>query len=136
VMESAPREELSNLTQRTAISAPRLVIASTPCDESRSPPEAESTSVPEEVMASTQKESQRTQLAIRNVNRIPACGWMKHSYCSEFEIEDTWTAHTTVSEQAEQVRVITAQRATGMDDRSRREIPCRQSEGRTEFCVE
>ena len=52
----APREESTNLTQRSAISAPRQVTASTPRDESRSPPEAESSSVPEEV-ASTPEES-------------------------------------------------------------------------------
>jgi len=42
-----------------------------------------------------------------DVNRIPECGWMKHSRCSEVEIEDIATSHTTVSQQAEQVRVVT-----------------------------
>jgi len=54
------------------------------------------------------------------VNRIPECGWTKHSRCSEVKIEDIGTSHTTVSQQAEQVRVVTGQRATRKDDRSRR----------------
>jgi hypothetical protein len=139
--------------------------ASTPRDESRSPPGAELTSVPDEV-ASTPKESQRAHSAIGNdkftehttddkctckctgemmevnkrseVNRIPECGWTKHSRCSEvdIEIEDIGTSHTTVSQQAEQVRVVTGQRATQKDDRSRREIVCRRSKSRTELRVE
>jgi len=72
------------------------------------------------------------------VNRTPECGWTKHSCCSEVEIEDIGTSHTTVSQQAEQVRVVTGLRATRKDDRSRREIVlvCRPSESRTELRVE
>jgi hypothetical protein len=55
---------------------------------------------------------------LSEVNRIPECGWTKHSCCSEVEIEDIGTSHTTVSQQAEQVRVVTGQRATRKDDRS------------------
>ena len=71
-----------------------------------------------------------------DVNRIPECGWTKHSCCSEVEIEDIGTSHTTVSQQAEQVRIVTGQRATQKDDRSRREIVCRRSKSRTELRVE
>jgi len=74
------------------------------------------------------------------VNRTPECGWTKHSRCSEveIEIEDIGTSHTTVSQQAEQVRVVTGQRATRKDYRSRREIVlvCRRSESRTKLRVE
>jgi len=70
------------------------------------------------------------------VNRIPKCGWTKHSCCSEVESEDIGTSHTTVSQLAEQVRVVTRQRATRKDDRRRREIVCRRSECRTELRVE
>ena len=68
------------------------------------------------------------------VNRTPECGWMKHSCCSEMEIEieDIGMSHTTVSQQAEQVRVVTGQRATQKDDQSQRGIVCRQSETRAE----
>ena len=58
------------------------------------------------------------------VNRTPECGWTKHSRCIEveIEIEDIGTSHTTVTQQVEQVRVVTGQRATRKDDGSRREI--------------
>jgi len=120
------------------MSAPRLITASTPGDESRRPPKAESTSVPDEEVASTPVECQRAHPAIGDVNRIPECGWTKHSCCSEVEIEDIGTSPTRVSQQAEQVRVVTGQRATRKDDRSRREIVlvCRRSESRTELRVE
>jgi hypothetical protein len=48
------------------MSAARNVTASTPSDESRNPSEVESTSVPDEEVASTPKESQRTHPAIGN----------------------------------------------------------------------
>jgi len=59
-----------------------------------------------------------------DVNRIPECGWTKHSCCSEVELEDIGTSHTTVSQQAEQVRVVTGQGAMQKDDRSWRKIVC------------
>ena len=43
------------------------------------------------------------------VNRIPECGWTKHSRCSEVEIEDIGTSHMTVSQQPEQVWVVTGE---------------------------
>ena len=70
------------------------------------------------------------------VNRIPGCRWIKNYYRSDVEIEDIVTSHTTVCQQAEQVRVVTGQRATQKDDRSRREIVCRRRESRTELRVE
>jgi len=73
-----------------------------------------------------------------DVNRIPECGWTKHCCCSEVELEDIGMSHTTVSQQAEQVRVVTGQRAMRMEDRSRREIVlvCRRSKSRTKLRVE
>jgi len=41
---------------------------------------------------------------------------------NDVEIERIRTPHTTVSQQAEQVRVVTGNRATQKDDRSRRKI--------------
>ena len=54
------------------------------------------------------------------VNRIPDGGWTKHGRCCEVEIEDIGTPHTTVSQRAEQVRVVTEQRTTRKEDQSRK----------------
>jgi len=73
---------------------------------------------------------------LMNVSRQTEEVTTKHSHCSEVDIEDIRASHTTVSQQAEQVRVVTGQRAMWKDDRSRREIVCRRSESRTELRAE
>jgi len=50
---------------------------------------------------------------------------MRHSRCNDVEIERIGTPHATVSQQAEQVRIVTGQRATQKDDRSGRKIVCK-----------
>ena len=45
--------------------------------------------------------------------------------CNDVEIERIGTSHTTVSQQAEQVRIVTGQRTTQKDDGIRRKIVCR-----------
>jgi len=50
----------------------------------------------------------------------------------DIEIESIGTPHTT----AEQVRIVTGQRAMQKDDRSRRKIVCRCSESRTKLRIE
>jgi len=54
------------------------------------------------------------------VDRTTECGWMKHSRCNEvgIEIEDIVMSHTTVSQQAQQVTVVTGQMVTQKDDRT------------------
>ena len=56
--------------------------------------------------------------------------------CNDVEIESIGTPHTTVSQQAEQVKIVTGQRATQKDNRSRRKIVCRWSESRTKLRIE
>jgi len=51
-----------------------------------------------------------------DINKIPKCRWMKHSFCSEVVIEDIGMFHMTVSQQAEQFRVVPGQWATQKDD--------------------
>ena len=47
---------------------------------------------------------------------------MRHSRCNDVEIARIVTSHTTVSQQAEQVRIVTGQQVTQKDDQSRRKI--------------
>ena len=54
---------------------------------------------------------------------------------NDVEIERIGTPHTTVNHQAEQVRVVTGQRTTQKDDRSRRKIVCRYNETRTKLRI-
>jgi len=49
------------------------------------------------------------------INRTPECGWMGYSCCREVEIEGIGTFHMKVSLQAEQVTVVTGQRAMWKD---------------------
>jgi hypothetical protein len=58
----------------------------------------------------------------RDVNRIPECRWTMHTCCSEVEIADIGTSQMRVSQQAEHLRVVTEQRATPKDDKSRVEL--------------
>jgi hypothetical protein len=44
---------------------------------------------------------------------------------NDVEIDRIGTSHTTVSQQAEQLRIVTGQRATQNDDQSPRKIVCR-----------
>ena len=52
---------------------------------------------------------------------------------NDVEIERIGTSHTTVSQQAEQVRVVTGQRATWKDDRSRRKVVCRSAKAEQNY---
>jgi len=75
------------------------------------------------------------RLIRRQVNRQNKSQW-GIAIANDVEIERIGTPHTTVSQQAEQIRIDAGQRAMQKDNQNRRNIICRSSETQTKLHIE